>query len=209
MPEYSAQKANDQVDKLWDVILEQRQSISHGLRSANADELEERLVNLERDQARLLETLQQSGFDIPMASSADGELDGSRGIESRTHKGEASRARSPRWQEFGSRSEDEQEAVCSPALNGLSCLHARDRVDRRRDVPLYNSHHHLRPLQLRICPLARLILRHSRIHSRQRRQMVITHSTPLQITSRQTLSRMARSSVYSPLHSHVCSREME
>jgi hypothetical protein len=86
-----------------------------------ADDVEERLVNLERDQARLLETLQQSGFDIPVASSADGELDASHGIGSRAHKVDASRSRSPRWQDFGSRSEDEQEAVCSSASE--FCLH--------------------------------------------------------------------------------------
>lgn len=68
-------------------------------------------MNLERDQARLLETLQQSGFDVPVASSADGELDRSHAFVSRAHKVDASRSRSPRWQDFGSRSEDEPEAV--------------------------------------------------------------------------------------------------
>jgi len=91
-------------------------SVSYGSRLIGADDVEERLVNLERDQARLLETLQQSGFDIPVASSADGELDRSHGIVSRAHKVDASRSRSPRWQDFGSRSEDEQEAVGSHAI---------------------------------------------------------------------------------------------
>lgn len=76
-----------------------------------ADNVEERLLNLERDQTRLLRTLQESGFDIPVAGSADGELDRSLGIVSQAHKVYASRSRSPRWQDFGSKSEDEQEAV--------------------------------------------------------------------------------------------------
>lgn len=100
---------------MWDVILEQRQCLSC-ITILGTDDVEERLVNLERDQARLLETLQQSGFDIPVASSADGELDGNHGIVSRAHKVDASRSRSPRWQDFGSRSEDEQEAVGSHAI---------------------------------------------------------------------------------------------
>ena len=35
---------------------------------------------------------------------------------------DASRSRSPRWQDFGSRSEDEQEAVCSPAFGKCDML---------------------------------------------------------------------------------------
>ena len=110
VPEFSAQKANDQLDKLWDVILEQRRSY-HLSTWMKADNAEERLLNLERDQTRLLRTLHESGFDIPVVSYADGELDRSLGIVSRAHKVDASRSRSPRWQDFGSKSEDEQEAV--------------------------------------------------------------------------------------------------
>jgi hypothetical protein len=75
-------------------------------------------VNLERDQTRLLTTLQQSGFEVPMASSADGDIDRSHAISSRAQKLDASRSRSPRWQDFRSRSEDEQEAVRRPSNTG-------------------------------------------------------------------------------------------
>jgi hypothetical protein len=86
----------------------------------SADDAEERLQNLERDQTRLLAVLAESGFDVPMASPADGELDRRQASVSRAPKMEASRSRSPRWQDFGSRSEEEQEAVSSHLTSSVS-----------------------------------------------------------------------------------------
>jgi hypothetical protein len=59
-----------------------------------------------------LVTLQESGIEIPVASSADGEVDRSNGLLApRTQKVGMGRSVSPAWHEFGTRSEDEQEAV--------------------------------------------------------------------------------------------------
>lgn len=50
-------------------------------------------------------------MDIPVASSADGEADRHHGVISRAQKAVMGGPGSPRWQDFGSRSEEEPEAV--------------------------------------------------------------------------------------------------
>jgi hypothetical protein len=80
-------------------------------------------------------------MDIPMASSMDGEVDRSQGVISRAHKTVMGGAASPRWQDFGSRSEEEPEAVCLLDLFIVSTAYeSRAQVDRPLDGHLYNSH---------------------------------------------------------------------
>lgn len=115
MPEAQAQKGGEQIDRLWDVVIEQRKSESwppgdggHWL-SPLADE---RLIGLERDQAALLVSLQNKGIDIPMYgldSIADPSLSVTRG-PSLSRKG-VGRSASFRWRDNGGRSDDEQETV--------------------------------------------------------------------------------------------------
>jgi hypothetical protein len=72
---------------------------------------EERLLCLERDQARLLVTLQESGLDIAIPTSAGGQTDPANGMVSRARKVDLGRSGSLNWRDYGSRSDDDREPV--------------------------------------------------------------------------------------------------
>lgn len=61
-------------DKLWELIMEQRELLLSGVAFSRADIIQdERLTNLERDHSRMLATLEENGINVPVASSSDGD----------------------------------------------------------------------------------------------------------------------------------------
>ena len=68
-------------------------------------------MSLERDQARLLVTLQDRGIDIPASEVEQSHAERNNGAEIKATKQAVGRSGSLRWREHGGRSDDEQETV--------------------------------------------------------------------------------------------------
>lgn len=123
--------------RLWDMIVEQSKFFTECRWPLMSCALEgrmlivdERLMNLERDHARMLSTLAEHGLEVPVASSADGELDrlqarrngnapgamgaGRSGSEAAIPGMRVGRSGSLRGRDQGTRSDEEQEGVSGP-----------------------------------------------------------------------------------------------
>lgn len=74
-------------------------------------DLDERLMSLERDQARLLVSLQDNGIEVPVVGSDEYGLERNDTVVMKATKGSIGRAGSLRWRDHGGRSDDEQEIV--------------------------------------------------------------------------------------------------
>lgn len=70
-------------------------------------------MSLERDQARLLVTLQDKGIGVPVEGPEYGGLQQDGGSNLDRVKKSVGRSGSLRWRDYGGRSDDEQETVCS------------------------------------------------------------------------------------------------
>lgn len=143
------------VDRLWDLILEQRESCRRLIPSDRTDHArletpahaaaftDERLMHLEREHTRLLGTLEQNGIVLPAPAppDRDEQVHGIPGVQ--VNKAALGRNGSLRWKDFKDKSGDGDDAslvsaqVCptrtdrDPGLTLIDTLPTQTKVARR------------------------------------------------------------------------------
>lgn len=83
-------------------------------------------MSLERDQARLVVSLQDRGIEVPVVEMDNGGSgDRSTAVDAKVSKQSVGRSGSLRWRDYGGRSDDEQEAVstCEHCDHGIRMYH--------------------------------------------------------------------------------------
>lgn len=80
-------------------------------------------MSLERDQARLLVSLQDKGIEVPVVGVEEYGLDRQDAVDLKASKKPFGRSGSLRWRDYGGRSDDEQETV-SDTPRPPHCAHS-------------------------------------------------------------------------------------